>query len=73
MCVAWFYIGFLVEHHFSLLASITDEESVAMEEVKALGEAVREVELSIQSADVDAALDSYSLIHDRDSFSGRRR
>ena len=39
----------------------TDEESVAMEEVKALSEVVQEVELSIQGADVDAALDSYSL------------
>mmetsp|Transcript_12910 Transcript_12910/g.23763 ORF Transcript_12910/g.23763 Transcript_12910/m.23763 type:complete len:1288 (-) Transcript_12910:276-4139(-) len=37
------------------------EESVAMEEVKALSEVVQEVELSIQGADVDAALDSYSL------------
>ena len=32
-----------------------------MEEVKALSEVVQEVELSIQGADVDAALDSYSL------------
>ena len=31
-----------------------------MEEVKALGEAVQEVELSVQSADVDGALDGYS-------------
>lgn len=35
-----------------------DEESVAIEEVKALGEAVQEVELSVQVADVDAALNS---------------
>ena len=34
-----------------------DEESVAMEEVKALGEAVKEVELSVQGSDVAAALD----------------
>lgn len=33
-----------------------DEESVAIEEVEALGEVVREVELSIHTADVDAAL-----------------
>ena len=45
-----------------------DEESVAMEEVKALGEAVQEVELSIGSTDVDAALDSRSLIHRNQSF-----
>lgn len=40
------------------------EESVAMEEAEALGETVREVEHSIQCADVDAALHSYSIIHD---------
>jgi len=39
----------------------THEERVAMEEVKALGEAIQEVELSINCADVDAALDSYLL------------
>lgn len=34
-----------------------DEESVAIEEVKALGQVVKEVELTIQSADINAALD----------------
>ena len=33
------------------------EESVAMEEVKAIGEAVSEVELSLQMADIEAALE----------------
>lgn len=41
------------------------EESVAMEEVQALSEVIREVELSIQSTDVEAALDSRSLIRGR--------
>lgn len=41
------------------------EESVAMEEVQALSEIIREVELSIQSTDVEAALDSRSLIRGR--------
>lgn len=34
-------------------SNMIDEESVAMEEVKALGKAVQEVELSIQASDVD--------------------
>lgn len=38
------------------------EESVALEEVKALGGVIQEVELSVTSDDVDAALDSRSLI-----------
>jgi len=38
------------------------EESVAIEEVNALGEAVQEVERSIQGADVDAALNGYSSV-----------
>lgn len=40
----------------------TDEESVAMEEVKALGKAVQEVELSIQASDVDRNADDFSFI-----------
>ena len=40
----------------------TDEESVAMEEVKALGKAVQEVELSIQASDVDRNSDDFSFI-----------
>lgn len=40
--------------------NIIDEESVAIEEVKALGEAVQEVELSIQGSDVDAAFNGDS-------------
>ncbi|KAL7537301.1 hypothetical protein ACHAXR_007721 [Thalassiosira sp. AJA248-18] len=43
------------------------EESVAMEEVEALGEAVQEVELSLQSVDVDAVLDTHSSDFGRDS------
>ncbi len=39
-----------------------DEESVAMEEVKALGKAVQEVELSIQASDVDRNADDFSFI-----------
>jgi multidrug resistance efflux pump len=35
----------------------TDEESVAIEEVRALGEAVQEVELSIEGTDIDAIVD----------------
>ena len=57
-----------LSHLSILLTTIIDEESVAMEEVKALGEAVQEVELSIGSTDVDAALDSRSLIHRNQSF-----
>ncbi len=40
----------------------TDEESVAMEEVKALGKAVQEVELSIQASDVNRNADDFSFI-----------
>ena len=41
-----------------LIACIdTDEESVAIEEVRALGEAVQEVELSIEGTDIDAVID----------------
>ena len=36
-----------------------------MEEVQALSEVIRETELSIQSTDVEAALDSRSLIRGR--------
>lgn len=39
-----------------------DEESVAMEEVKALGEAVQEVELSVRASDVDRNFDDFSYI-----------
>ena len=39
-----------------------DEESVAMEEVKALGKAVQEVELSIQASDVDRNADDFSFM-----------
>lgn len=42
----------------------TDEESVAIEEVRALGEAVQEVELSIEGADIDAVVDK-TLAPDR--------
>jgi len=38
------------------------EESVAMEEVKALGKAVQEVELSIEASDVDRNADDFSFI-----------
>jgi len=38
-----------------------DEEHVAMAEVKALVEALQVVEVSVNGADVDAALDSCSL------------
>jgi hypothetical protein len=46
----------------SQFLNITDEESVAMEEVKALGEAVQEVELSIQASDVDRNFDDFSFM-----------
>jgi hypothetical protein len=36
-----------------------DEESVAIEEVRALGEAVNEVELSVESEDLDVMLDRH--------------
>ena len=49
--------SFLMSHP-STPAPNADEESVAIEEVKALGEAVQEVELSVQVADVNAALNS---------------
>ena len=45
----------------ALTAPNKDEESVAIEEVKAIGEAVQEIESSIQSTDVDAALNTYSF------------
>ena len=40
---------------------ITDEETVAMEEVKALGKAVQEVEMSVQASDVDRNFDDFSM------------
>ena len=35
----------------------SDEESVAIEEVRALGEAVQEVEFSVEGSDIDAVID----------------
>ena len=49
---------------FDVVIYFSDEESVAIEEIKALGEAVQEVELSVQSADVVVAVDRYSLVLD---------
>ena len=44
----------------------TDEESVAMEEVKARGKAVQEVELSLQASDVDRNFDGIISNIDKD-------
>lgn len=46
----------------SFFLKMIDEESVAMEEVKALGKAVQEVELSIQASDVDRNADDFSFM-----------
>ncbi len=62
--------GSIIFLHFPVVVKIltftflntTDEESVAMEEVKALGKAVQEVELSIQASDVNRNADDFSFI-----------
>lgn len=42
---------------FESFTQFIDEESVAIEEIKALGEAVQEVELSVEGSDIDTLAD----------------
>ena len=51
---------------FTNLITTTDEETVAMEEVKALGRAVQEVEMSVQASDVDRNFDDIISNIDKD-------
>ena len=65
------YVFLVVILSLDLLLKSLDEESVAIEEVRALDEAVQEVELSVEREDIEPVIDGTRNLHTDVASEGR--